>query len=168
MEDRMDKRFAEMEDRMDKRFAEMEDRMDKRFGEVNARLDRLEERVGNLEQGMAKVEVRLDHIEKHLDRIEERVDNLECRMSNVEMDIAELRQMGGETNRRLTAVEVCLRDDIMPRLEHIEECYVGTYERYQEASKEIPAMKLDISMLKQKFDTGAGSVAENIDDYIKK
>ena len=51
-------------------------------------------------------------------------------------------------NGRLKKIELTLENNILPRLQNIEACYLSTYDRYKESVAGHEGMKQDISILK--------------------
>lgn len=50
---------------------------------------------------------------------------------------------------RLTNIELGIENDIGPRLQNIEACYISTYNRYKNSTEDYESMKQDIDLLKQ-------------------
>lgn len=50
---------------------------------------------------------------------------------------------------RLNRIEQRQENDIIPRLQNIESCYLSTYERYKESTAGYEAMQADIEILKK-------------------
>lgn len=46
-------------------------------------------------------------------------------------------------------IKISLENDILPRLQNIEECYTSTYKRYKSGANQIEAIQSDISILKK-------------------
>lgn len=51
-------------------------------------------------------------------------------------------------DQRLTNIELTLENDIRPRLQNIEACYLSIYERYKNSVEGYEAMQADIALLK--------------------
>lgn len=49
---------------------------------------------------------------------------------------------------RTKQIELCLEQDVLPRLQNIESCYTSTYRRYAAGSEEIDALKADMEIIK--------------------
>lgn len=50
---------------------------------------------------------------------------------------------------KITAIELTLENEIFPRLQNIESCYTGTYNRYKNGVSELETMREDMSIIKQ-------------------
>lgn len=77
----------------------------------------------------------LDSVENRLTDVEGRLDNVENRLTNVE--------------GRLTKIELTQENDILPRLQNTESCYLSTFDRYQEHTSSYKTMESDIELLKK-------------------
>ncbi len=85
-----------------------------------------------------KLEQKLEPIYGQLAKI----DNIEDTLNN------EVLPRLDKTEQRLKRLELVIENDISPRLQNIESCYISTYNRYQEGVAEHDAMKFDIQVLK--------------------
>ena len=87
-----------------------------------------------------KLEEKLDKkLEEKLDKkLEEKLDvkfkQIDNRFDKLEQDVRKIR--------------IICENDLQPRLQNIESCYLSTYRRYQESVAEHDTMKLDIQVLK--------------------
>lgn len=52
-------------------------------------------------------------------------------------------------DERTKRMELTIENDIMPRLQNIEACYTGTYDRYKNGISQIENMQSDIEILKK-------------------
>lgn len=50
---------------------------------------------------------------------------------------------------RLTKIELIQENDMLPRLQNIESCYLSTFDRYQEHVSGYKTMESDIELLKK-------------------
>lgn len=105
------------------------------------RFDGLEERFGGLEERFGGLEERFDGLEERFDGLEERFDGLENRFDGLE------NRFDGLDNR-VKNIEITLETNVVPRLSHIEQCYIDTFERYQNGVKKLDDMQRDIEVIK--------------------
>ncbi len=49
---------------------------------------------------------------------------------------------------KITAIELTLENQIFPRLQNIESCYTGTFNRYKQGVSDMEALKEDMSIVK--------------------
>ena len=109
--------------------------MDQKLDEkVLPRIDHLEERFDGLEE-------RFDGLEERFDGLEERFDGLEERFDCLEEQFDGLKD-------RVKNIEITLENDVVPRLSHIEQCYIDTFERYQKGIDQLENMQRDIDVIK--------------------
>ena len=64
-----------------------------------------------------------------LDPLENRMTDMELRMNRIEVDL--------------------LENNVIPRIKHIESCYVSTYKRYEEYADKMDAVMLDMDVMKK-------------------
>jgi len=95
--------------------------MDVKLKPINARIDALERRI--------------DAVEKNLNA---RIDAVESRIDAVEMNL----------NARIDRTNQLLENQVLPRLNEIETCYLSTYERYQQGVEKIEQLQLDVEVIK--------------------
>lgn len=100
-----------------------------------ARFDRIDEKF-------EKIDERFDRIDKKFDQIDERFEKVDKRLNKVDAQLAGM-------NDRIKNVELLIENDVSPRLQNIERCYVDTYQRYAVRNEEIDALKLDNEILKK-------------------
>ena len=112
------------------------DQMNQRLTRVEEKVDRLETKVDALETRMDRLESRMDGLESRMGGLESRMDGLESRMDGLEADVHAIK------------VDL-LENNIIPRLNEIESCYLGTYKRYQESAQKAEAYFADTEMLKK-------------------
>ena len=67
--------------------------------------------------------------------INKKFEAFENRLETIETDIKDIR--------------FTLENEIEPRLQNIENCYMATYERYQAGVEQIDSMQMDIDILKK-------------------
>ena len=84
---------------------------------------------------------RFDGLEERFDGLEERFDGLENRFDGLE------NRFDGLDNR-VKNIEITLETNVVPRLSHIEQCYIDTFERYQNGVKKLEDMQRDIEVIK--------------------
>ena len=125
------------------------DMMDQKLDEkVLPRIDHLEERFDGLEERFNGLEERFDGLEERFDGLEERFNGLEERFDGLEERFDGLEERFDGLDDRVKNIEVTLENDVVPRLSHIEQCYVDTYERYQSGIDKLEEMQRDIDIIK--------------------
>ena len=77
-----------------------------------------------------------------LEKVESRMDNFESRMDNF-ADI-----LNNQIFPSIKLINLKLENDILPRLQTIEECYLSTYKRYQFGAEHFDSMEVDIQIMK--------------------
>lgn len=51
--------------------------------------------------------------------------------------------------KRLKNIELALENDIKPRLQNIEGCYIATFDRYKNGAEGYETMRADIDIMKK-------------------
>lgn len=100
------------------------------MGRLETRMERLEERVGRLEERVERLETQMEELKTRVERLETQVEDLKTTK---------------ETTKKISLV---LEVEMLPRLQNIEECYLSTFQRYQDSISEHEEMKKDIAVLK--------------------
>lgn len=80
------------------------------------------------EENLKPIHERLDGIDERLDKVEERLDGMDT---------------------RLRKVEIQMEHEVVPRLQVIENCYLDTFQRYQQGGEDIDALKEDMVIVKK-------------------
>lgn len=80
------------------------------------------------EENLKPIHDRLDGIDERLDKVEERLDGMDT---------------------RLRKVEIQMEHEVVPRLQVIENCYLDTFQRYQQGGEDIDALKEDMVIVKK-------------------
>ena len=100
--------------------------------------EKLEEKLDKkLEEKLdKKLEEKLDKkLEEKLDeKLDSKFKQIDNRFDKLEQDVKKIR--------------IICENDLQPRLQNIESCYLSTYKRYQDSVAEHDTMKLDIQVLK--------------------
>lgn len=109
---------------------------------LNGRLDRIDERLDRIDE-------RLDRMDKRLDRMDERLDQVDERLDQMDKRLDQMDERLDQVDKRLVRVEILVENDVIPRLNTIEECYTSTYERYAKGVDDIESLKTDVSALKK-------------------
>ena len=125
------------------------DIMDQKLEEkVTPQLENLEHRFDGLEDCFGNLENRFDNLENRFDGLENRFDGLENRFDGLEGRFDGLQTQFEGLDNRVKNIELTLENDVVPRLSHIEQCYINTFERYQEGVEKLDDMQRDIDVIK--------------------
>ncbi len=144
-EQRLDQRFAEQGQRLEARFVEQEQGIDQRFMEQEQRLDqrfvkqeqRFDQRFAEQEQKFEEIfDRKLDQkLDEKLDqKLDEKLNPIYNRLDRLESDMKYVRV-------------VQLENNVIPRLNTIEACYLDASRKFVEKAEKIDAMCEDIKTL---------------------
>lgn len=127
----LEKRMDTMEERLNNKidFVEhsLNDKIDCVEQRLNDKIDRVEQRLSG----------RMDGLEGRMNGLENRIDSLDSKIDRVETSL----------KHEIHQINLKLENNIEPRLQNIEECYLSTYERYKTSTEHIEKMQLDIEVL---------------------
>ena len=98
-------------------------------------------------EGIKGVEERLDGVESRLDGVESILDGVENRLDNLEHEVKVIR------------VDI-LENNVIPRLNTIEQCYVDTSRRYLETSEKFETAIADIDVMKLAIQKNSQDIQE--------
>ena len=153
--DRLEVRMTRLEERMtalEERVTRLEERvtlLEERMTALEERVGRLEERMTALEERVGQLEERMTALEERVTQLEETVRKLDTRVTALEEKVERLDTCVITLERKTQKMELLMENDMLPRLQNIEGCYLSTYKRYLHGSDQIETMQTDIDMLKK-------------------
>ncbi len=110
---------------------------------------RLDFKLKPFEEKFDSIENRLDSIEGRLDSIESRLDSHDEKFASIERRLDSHDEMFASINYRLKRIEVdLLENNVIPRLNTLESCYMSTYDRYRNYAKQMEKVFDDVELLK--------------------
>ena len=80
--------------------------------------------------------------------VKERVSGLEIRVTAMEANMTVVKEKVSGLEAKVTKIQLTQENSILPRLQNIEACYIGTYNRYLNDSERMETAFEDIGMLK--------------------
>ena len=120
------------------------DMMDEKLDVINVRMDTME-----------------DKLTSRMDALDAKIDTVESKLS---ADIRALDAKIDSVDERLSAdikkINVSLENEALPRITHIEQCYLATSERYINETGRINGLVADVQVLK--------SVVQNHSERLQK
>ncbi len=134
MEDLLDRK---LEEKLDKKLDEkLDEKFDQKLKPINMKLDNLETTVKKLDERASRLEISVENLKDGMEKLSERTSRLETSVEKLE--------------EHMTYVKVVqLENNVIPRLNTIEKCYVDASKRYLERTEQMDRMDVDISILKQ-------------------
>ncbi len=105
-----------------------------------------------------------DIIDKKLDSVHVRMDTMENRLiARIDEVDNRLSAKIDEVDNRLSAdirkLNISMENIVIPRLNHIEQCYLSTSERYINETGRIEGLVVDVQIIK--------SVVQNHSEYLQ-
>lgn len=140
--------------------------LENRMQRIEDKVQRIEDRVQRIETELAEnikprlvaiesrlqfVENRLQCVENKLQRVEDRVQCVEEKVQQIETELTEnIKPRLTAMESRLQYIEVdLLENNVVPRLNTIESCYMDTYDRYRNYTEKMDATFVDTELLKK-------------------
>ena len=119
------------------------DMMDQKLDAIHVRMDTMENRLD------AKIDAVENKLSAEIDALDAKIDAVENKLS------AEINALDGKINAvdaRLSAdirkINVTLENVVIPRINHIEQCYLATSERYINETGRINGLVMDVQVIK--------------------
>lgn len=153
LEEKLEQKLEEkLEQKLDEKLEQkLEEKLEQKLEEkLEQKLDeKLEQKLEEkLEQKLdEKLELKLD--EKLNGKFDEKLAPIYERFDRIETDVKELKRTTSKLTDDMRYVRVVLlENNVIPRLNTIESCYVEASKRYLERTEQIDAMQDDIDILK--------------------
>ena len=87
------------------------------------------------------LDTKLEPIRQDVDKLKEDVGSLQYRVGSLESSMSLLRD-------DVSYLKFQNENEILPRLQNIEACYVSTYERYVDKTEQTDKIRQDVDVLK--------------------
>ena len=81
-------------------------------------------------------------------KLDERLTGVEGRLTNVEGKLSNMNESITTLTGKVKNIELTMENELVPRLSHIEQCYIDTFERYQKGTDKLDEMQRDIDVIK--------------------
>lgn len=112
------------------------DMMDQKLDTLNVRMDTMENRLS----------ARIDDVEN---RLSSRIDALDAKIDAVENKLsADINAVDKRLSADIRNINITLENIIIPRISHIEQCYLSTSERYINETGRINGLVADMQVIK--------------------
>ena len=90
-----------------------------------------------------------DMMDQKLDTINVRMDTMENKLTaNIQALDAKIVAVDERLSAAVTKNSIILENMVLPRLDHIEQCYLDTSERYINETGRINGLALDVQVIK--------------------
>lgn len=123
------------DEKLEKKLDKFEKKLDEKFEQ---KLDEFEQKLDEkLDQ---KFDEKFD--QKFDEKFDQKLEPIKNCISIMQQDIHELK----DTQQKMGLL---LENDVLPRLQNIESCYISTYDRYKNNVNDYEIMKQDIDLLKK-------------------
>lgn len=102
----------------------------------------MKEDVGQLKVDFGQLKGEVEQLKVDVSQLKEEVGLLKA-------DVAQLKEDNEQLKEDVRSLKISNEHIIVPRLNTIEACYTGTYDRYRESVESYDTMQKDIHMLKR-------------------
>lgn len=124
------------------------DMMDQKLDSVHVRMDTMEN----------KLDAKIDAVENRLDA---KIDAVEHRLSaNINALDGKIDAVDERLSQGMRDINITLENVVIPRISHIEQCYLDTSERYTKETGRINGLVADVQVIK--------SVVQNHSEQLRK
>ena len=107
---------------------------------VEAKVDPLHKEIQQVRKEVTEkitlLENRITEVET---KLESRITKLESRITEVETRL----------ESEIVRISVLMENNVVPRIDNIESCYVSTYNRYVEGLNQISSIQSDVDVIKK-------------------
>lgn len=115
---------------------------DEKFKTIDQKFNEIDQRFSEIDQHFNEIDQRFNEIDQHFNEIDQRFLDMESRFDQ------KLKAVINPIKKQLTRIEVdILENNVLPRLDTIESCYLSTYDRYKEAAPKIDTMEMRLDVL---------------------
>lgn len=119
------------------------DMMDQKLDAINVRMDTMENKLET------KIDAAESKLSADINALDAKIDAVESKLS---ADIHALDAKINDVDKRLSTdikkINLSLENIVLPRLNHIEQCYLDTSERYIIETGRINGLTTDVQVLK--------------------
>ena len=156
----MDDKLKPVNDKLEKVEQKQEEmsgrleRVEQKQEEMSGRLEKVEQKQEEMSDRLEKVEQKQEEMSDRMNREFKRVDEqFECVNERLDKEFKLVNERLDKefkvVNDRLKKMEITHENEILPRLQTIEECYVSTSKRYQEGADQIQDMQTNINIMEK-------------------
>ena len=139
--DMMDIKLKSVNDRLEKIELTQDNDILPRLGKLEQSQERMEQSYERMEQSVGKLEQSYERMEQSYERIEQSYERMEQSYERLEQSYERLELAQKK-------MELTLENNILPRLQTIEECYLSTYDRYRDGVDQMASMQANIDVIK--------------------
>ena len=101
---------------------------------------------------LRKIDTLEENLRAEIQRLDQKIDmvdqNLRAEIQKVDQNLrAEIQKVDQNLQAQIHKINLNLENNIELRLNHIEECYVSTYDRYKVETERLDKMQIDIEVM---------------------
>ena len=95
-----------------------------------------------MDQKLDSIHVRMDTFDTKLNALDMKIDAVDEKLS------AEIRAVDEKLSAEIRKTNITLENYVVPRIKHIEQCYLSTSERYINETGRIDGLVVDMQVVK--------------------
>ena len=125
--------------------------LDKKLEPIKTDIRDVKADVETLKADMHEMDVRLTESIHELDaRLTGELAEVRADMHEMDVRLTESMHEMDDISLRadIRNINISLENEVMPRLQNIESCYLSTYKRYVDGIKQIDAIQADVDVMK--------------------
>ncbi len=116
---------------------------------VQAQVAPIHQKLAEMDQRFDVIDQRLAEMDHKFDVIDQRLAEMDHKFDVIEQKFAKMEQQINTLSQQVTSIQLTIENNIIPRLQTIESCYLDTFKRYQKGVDQIDDMQSDIDTLKK-------------------
>ena len=132
-----------------KRLEESQQKTEQAVKRLEVSQQKTEQAVKRLEASQQKTEQAVKRLEVSQQKTDQAVKRLEKSQQKTDQAVQRLEKSQQKTDQAVKRIELTLENNVLPRLQTIESCYLSTFERYQSNADKIEIMQSDIDIIKK-------------------
>ena len=135
-----------LDEKLDKK---LDEKLDEKLQPIYDRLDNLDVQVDSLDAKVDGLAARVDGLDAKVDGLATRVDSLDDKVNNMSDDFVSFKDRLTALEEHTKRISIIQENEILPRLQAIEECYLSTYKMFHSKAELIDSIHIDVEALKK-------------------
>ena len=122
--------------------------MQEDISNLNVKVNRLDTRMDNLETKVADLDIKVANLDTRIGSVEGNVNSLRTDVNSLTFRITRLERSHYDLCDEVTRMHLDIETKLIPIQNEILSCYLSTFERYKDSTKDIEQLKVDVDVLK--------------------
>ncbi len=121
----------------------LDEKLDKKLDE------KLDEKLQPIYDRLDNLDAQVDSLDAKVDGLAARVDSLDDKVNNMSDDFVSFKDRLTALEEHTKRISIIQENEILPRLQAIEECYLSTYKMFHSKAELIDSIHIDVEALKK-------------------